>query len=596
MHATTIPARFAVRAYNYRSAPDPIESTDTIHDDRTTYGEAYTWGTPHLTVEEAKREALLRREAALAGQVAYHGTCNMLDLTPASVLKFSNRELPDAKYGLLAVRVKCSASRSKPYRVEFTAIPSDRLYRLPLLEHTWPRIHGTITGRIASPGDYPEPYVDERGEYIVNLHLDRDSRTPGLNSCPMRLAKPFAGANESGLHFGLVDGTEVTVAFHHGNPDLPYISQVLHNSRAPDPIVCKRRWNSRSTIHTRSNNTVEFEDWPDEEHIKVATEQGKSQLNLGHTVDRDRKLRGNGFELRTDLKGSLRAGAGLLVSADMQEKALGQQTDMKPAMNQFQLAQAQAQGLADVAAVAKAEIADLKAENQWLKDELSDLKKAVIALSAPHGIGLATPDRIMVAAGKDVSLTTSARFNVSAVRNIAIAAGDVLSLFAHRLGIKLFAARGKIQIQAQSDAMELVSQKDLNLCSANGTLVANAANGVVLSGGGSAYIKVQGDDVEIGGAGNLILKIIEVKKSGPGSLSLPLPLPKFEQTNIAPDEKFILSDALTGRPAANRPYKIQLAGGRIVEGVTNASGETSLAKSDIAQGVKLLLSTNNKGA
>jgi type VI secretion system secreted protein VgrG len=412
----------------------------------------------------------------------------------------------------------------------------------------------------------------------------------------MRLAKPFAGANESGLHFGLVDGTEVTVAFHHGNPDLPYISQVLHNSRAPDPIVCKRRWNSRSTIHTRSNNTVEFEDWPDEEHIKVATEQGKSQLNLGHTVDRDRKLRGNGFELRTDLKGSLRAGAGLLVSADMQEKALGQQTDMKPAMNQFQLAQAQAQGLADVAAVAKAEIADLKAENQWLKDELSDLKKAVIALSAPHGIGLATPDRIMVAAGKDVSLTTSARFNVSAVRNIAIAAGDVLSLFAHRLGIKLFAARGKIQIQAQSDAMELVSQKDLNLCSANGTLVANAANGVVLSGGGSAYIKVQGDDVEIGGAGNLILKIIEVKKSGPGSLSLPLPLPKFEQTNIAPDEKFILSDALTGRPAANRPYKIQLAGGRIVEGVTNASGETSLAKSDIAQGIKLLLSTNNKGA
>lgn len=588
MDATTIPARYSVRAYNYNAAPDPIDGTNIIRDDRTTYGETYTWGSSHLTAEEAEREALLRREVAVAGQVVYHGTCNMLDLAPSGVLKFSNRKLPDAEYGLLAVRVKCSASRSKPYRVEFIAIPSDRLYRLPLLEHTWPKVHGTITGRIASPGDYPHPYIDSDGRYIVSLHLDRDNRPAGGNSCPMRLAKAFAGANETGLHFGLVDGTEVGVDFHNGDPDFPFISQVFHNSQAPDPIVSRARWMSRSTIHTRANNTVEFEDWQGEEHIKIATEQGKSQLNLGHTVNRQRKLRGNGFELRTDLQGSVRAGGGLLVSADMQEKALGKQTDMKPAMNQFQLAQAQAQGLADVAAVAKAEIADLKAENQWLRDELVDLKKAVIALSAPHGIGLATPDRVMVAAGKDVSVTTSSRFNVSAVRNIAIAAGDVLSLFAYRLGIKLFAARGKVQIQAQSDAMELVAQKDMNLSSANGTLIANAANGVVLSGGGSAYIKVQRDSVEIGGAGNLVLKIIEVKKSGPGSLSLPLP--KFEQTNIIPDEKFILSDALTGRPAANRPYKIQLASGQIVEGVTNASGETSLAKTDIAQGIKLLLS------
>jgi type VI secretion system secreted protein VgrG len=178
MRATTVPERYAVRAYNYRNAPDPIESTNTIHDDRTTYGETYTWGTGHLSVDEAKQEALLRREAALAGQIVYQGTSNMLDLTPSSVFKLTNRDLPDAKRGLLAVQVKCSASRSKPYRVEFTAIPCDRLYRLPLQEHTWPKIHGTITGHIASPGDYPEPYIDENGEYIVNLHLDRDDRIP----------------------------------------------------------------------------------------------------------------------------------------------------------------------------------------------------------------------------------------------------------------------------------------------------------------------------------------------------------------------------------------------------------------------------------
>jgi type VI secretion system secreted protein VgrG len=595
MHATTIPRRHSVRTYNTeRRTAELSTGSHAIHDDSTTYGETYVWGTPYLTEDEAKEEAQLRHEAALAAQIEYRGTCDMLDLTPASVLKLSNRELPDAKYGLLTVRVTCRASRKKPYHVEFSAIPSDRFYRLPLMDHLCPRIEGVITGTIASPGGYKDPYVDDQGRYIVHLHADRDERTPGLQSCPMRLAKPFAGSGQTGFHFGLVEGTVVTVGFLWGSPDLPYISQVLHTAEAIDPVVSGYPWGTRNTIRTRTNNTLEMDDRRGRQHIKVATEHGKTQLNLGYTVDRNNKERGEGFELRTDLKGHVRAGGGVLVSADRQEKALGEQTDMKPATNQFQLTQAQAQGLTDAAAVAKAEIADLKGENQWLRDELAGLKKAVIALSAPNGIAMATPDRVLVSAGKDVSVATSSRFNVNAIKNVAIAAGEVLSLFAHRFGIRMFAARGKVQIQAQSDAMELVSQQNMQLASASGTLTANAANGVVLSGGGTAYIKVQGDNVEIGGAGCLILKIIEIQKEGPGALSLPLP--KFAQLHIPNDEKFILSDNLTGRPVVNRPYKIQLVDGRIVEGMTNAKGETSLTQQDIAQGIKLMLSKNNKEA
>ncbi len=595
MHAAIIPTRHSVRTYHTEQrTPEPINGSKLIRDDSTTFGEVYVWGTSCLTEDEAKDEAQLRHEAALAAQIEYRGTCDMLDLTPASVLKLTNRALPDAKHGLLTLRVTCRASRQKPYSVEFTAIPSDRLYRLPLMEHLWPKIDGVITGTIASPGGYKDPYLDRQGRYIVHLHADRDERMPGLRSCPMRLAKPFAGPGQTGFHFGLVEGTVVTVGFLWGNPDLPYISQVLHTAEDTDPVTAGYPWGTRNTLRTRSNNTLEFDDRAKRERIKLATELGKTQLNLGYTVDRDNKDRGEGFELRTDMKGHVRAGGGVLVSADMQEMARGEQTDMQPATNQFQLTQAQAKGLADAAAVAKAEIADLKEENQWLKDELAGLKKSVIALSAPHGIGVATPDRVMVSAGKDVSVTTSSRFNVNAIRNVAIAAGGVLSLFAHRLGIRLFAAQGKVQIQAQSDAMELVAQQNMQLTSASGTLTANAANGVVLSGGGTAYIKVQGDNVEIGGAGCLILKIIEIQKEGPGALSLPLP--KFDQTHIANDERFILSDNLTGRPVANRPYKIQLADGRMVEGTTNAKGETSLTQQDIAQGIRLMLSKNNKDA
>ncbi|WP_244134962.1 type VI secretion system Vgr family protein [Burkholderia sp. BCC0322] len=594
MCAKTMPAAYAVRTFNTEAAESaPIEAVSPIRDDRGTYGEAYTWGTPGRSEDEAKEEAQLRREAALAGQVEYRGECDMLDLTPGSVLKLSNRQLPDAKHGLVVVRVTCGASRKKAYHVKFDAIPSDRQYRMPLMEATWPRIDGVITGTIASSGGWKDPYLDSEGEYIVDLHLDRDTRAPGLQSCPMRLAKPFAGPNQTGFHFGLVEGTVVGVSFLWGCVDLPFISHVLHTAQHTDPIVAGVPWGTRNTIRTRSNNTLEMDDRQGREHIKVATEHGKSQLNLGYTVDRDQQLRGEGFELRTDDRGHVRAGGGLLVSSDRQEKATGQTTDMRPATNQFALTQAQAQGLTDAAAVAQAEIADLKAENVWLKDELASLKAAVIALSAPNGIGLATPDRVMVSAGKDVSIGTSSRFNVNALRNVAIAAGEVLSLFAHKFGIKLYAARGKVRIQAQSDAMELVAQKDMRITSADGTTTVNAANGVVLGGGGTAYVKVQGDNVEIGGAGCLILKIIEIQKEGPGALSLPLP--KFNQTDIANDERFILSDDITGRPVANRPYKIQLAGGQIIEGITNDKGETSLSRQDVARGLKLLLQNNKEG-
>jgi len=595
MHAATIPGRFYVRSYNpeHRTG-EPVDSARPIYDDRTLYGEDDSWGLPYVEEDEAKTEALLRQEAALTSQVTYSGTCDMLDLAPACVLELSNRDLADAAHGLLVVRTTCSASRKQGYKVEFSAMPCDRQYRLALEEETWPRIDSVVTGTVAATKGHVGPFLDAQGRYIVHLHTDRDQRTPGLDSCPMRLAKPFGGPQQTGFHFALEPGAVVTVAFLWGNPDLPYISAVLHTAQHTDPIISGFPWDTRHTIRTRTNNTIQLDDREGREHIKLATEHGKTQLNLGYAVDRGNAARGEGAELRTDGRGVLRAGSGVLVSAYMQEKARGKQIEMDGATSQFSLTQAQAEGLAQSASMAKAEIADLKTENAWLKDELAGLKKSVIALTAPNGIGLATPSRVMVSAGSDISAATSSRFNVSALKNIALAAGEVVSLFAQRMGIRMIAARGKVQIQAQSDAMEIVSQANMQLTSAGGTLTANAANGVILQGGGTAYVKVAGDNVEIGGAGMLVLKIADIDKSGPGALSLPLP--KFAQATTPSDERFILSDGLTGRPLVNRAYKIQTADGRVVEGVTSDKGETSLTQNDIAQGIKLMLSKTDRGA
>ncbi|HCA9735142.1 TPA: type VI secretion system Vgr family protein, partial [Klebsiella pneumoniae] len=134
----------------------------------------------------------------------------------------------------------------------------------------------------------------------------------------LRMAKPYAGET-LGWHTPLIDGTEVAIAFSNGDIDLPYIASALHDSEHPDHV--NRDNHTRNVLRTPANNKLRMEDRRGEEHIKLATEYGRTQLNSGHLVDSQGQHRGQGAELRTDEWGTIRAGKGLFVSADAQAKA-----------------------------------------------------------------------------------------------------------------------------------------------------------------------------------------------------------------------------------------------------------------------------------
>ena len=594
-HAQVVAQSVRVADYNPDAAWERIDGEANIaRKDTTTFGQPYIWGTHHLDPAEAKWEAQLQHEAEIAWQLIYEGQGNVRDLCPAQILRIDKPE-PDAPNGMVAIEVIHRGARDQAYSNTFKAIPSDRRFRLKIERDTWPKVAGTLTARVTSPSNstYKYAYLNTAGRYVVRFEFDQEGWDSGAECVPLRMAKAFAGKNQTGLHLPALPGDEAVISCRDGDPDKPEIVAFHHNSIHRDLITSEDRWLSRNRLTTQSRNLLELDDWEGEEYVTLRTEHsGKSQLTLGHINDGRWEKRGEGFELRTSGWGAIRGGKGLFISADDQPKANGKQLDMTAALSQLQVALAQAEGLASMARIANAEIADLKAENQWLKDSVTELKQAVMVLSAPAGIAMVTPDRMSVAAGKDINVSTMAGVNISTLKNITQAASGALSLFANKLGIKLFAARGKVQIQAQSDAMELVAQKNLQIASADGTVTVNAANGVILSGGGSAYIKVLGDSVEIGGAGNLIVKVPKIQKLGAGALSLPVP--KFNQGSITNDERFILSDGITGRPIANRPYKIQLANGQLVEGITNDIGETSISQQDVAQGLKLLLQNHRE--
>ena len=575
----TIAQSVSVRHYNYNAAPQKIDGEANVApDDKTTYGTPDVWAAGHLTDDQAEWEAQLRHQALLCEQVVYTGTGNVLCVAPGRVFKFTNRTLPDAEYGQFITRVKHSGSRKVAYQNTYTAIPSHLIYRLPLLEEAWPKVQGTISGRITSPDRYKLGYINNKGEYQVALDPDRDPRMAGLTSCWMRLAKPFAGAKNTGFHFPLIDGTEVQIAFENGNPDLPFIAHVMHDGVNPDLVTSDDRWMSRNAIHTQSNNTVQLEDFPGEEHVKVATEGGgKAQLNLGHMVNSEREKRGDGAELRADEHVSVRGGKGVLISADEQTRANGEQLDIREALNLLQAALDDAGTLRAIAQGAQAELLDLQAQQTRLQQAYTDLKQQVIMLSAPKGIVGATPADIQLSAGGHFTSTAKGNAEFSIAKKFIVGAGEAISILAQKLGIKLFAVKGDVHVQAQSGAIQMLANGDIIIKGTN--IVLAGEKEVLISNGGGAYYKLSGSQPEVGGTSNFVMKTSSLSKQGPASVSSAMP--QFQEGNFA--RKFFLHpEGDPDTPLGNHKFRVQLPDGSTQEGVTDASGNSSLFnRSDI---------------
>ncbi|WP_236235082.1 type VI secretion system Vgr family protein, partial [Pseudomonas tohonis] len=277
----------------------------------------------------------------------------------------------------------------------------------------------------------------------------------GQESMWLRLARAYAG-DTHGLHLPLIQGTEVGIAFERGDPARGFIAFALHDSRHPDLVTLKNY--KRNVLRTPSNNKLRLDDTRGREHIKLSTEHsGKSQLNLGHLVDGQRQKRGEGFELRTDGRGALRSGKGMFISADEQPRAQGQVLAMQDTLARLQRAGEEMQTLSEDAQVANAEPADVQAQLDLLRQDLEQIKSAVLLLSAPRGIALSSGSHLQLAAEGNLIANAGRDAALSVVRRLFIGVGEGVSLFVRKLGLKLIANQGAVQIQAQNDRLELLA-------------------------------------------------------------------------------------------------------------------------------------------
>ncbi|STT08060.1 VgrG protein [Klebsiella michiganensis] len=485
------------------------------------------------------------------------------------------------RQGVVITGIHSRARRDRSYEVAFTAIPFSENYGFRPQPGDRPVMAGTLPARVTSTRTNDiYGHIDLDGRYKVNLLFDRDHWSPGEESLWVRQARPYAG-DTYGLHLPLLAGTEVAIAFEQGDPDRPYIAGVLHDSTHPDPVTIRNY--KRNVLRTPANNKIRLDDARGKEHIKVSTEYGgKSQLNLGHLVDSEKQPRGEGFELRTDSYGAIRAGKGIFITADAQSKAQGQQLAMEPAMSRLSAALVEMQSLAASAQQAQALAADVGRQQTLLQQKIEQLQKEVLLGTAPQGVALASGDDMLLSAQENLTLIAGQQLDMGAQKDFTLAAGKQLSLWSQN-GAKWFASRGDIDIQAQGGHITTWSTQDTHISSGKKLVITAQDELTLICGGG--YIKIKGGNVEIGGPGKLLIKNTGIKKAGSGSMQGVMK--SFESGSF--DEKFVIRNSLTKEPLANKEYSITMPDGRIVSGVTDLNGSTSLNTSDVIDDMTITL-------
>ena len=505
------------RDYNYRNAPEEMSlNVDISRGDSTTYGEAYHWGDNYLTPgdryqrdpepESGAFYARLHHERYLNNQTRLNGETNCATIAPGQELKVTGGdEVTDTfRQGVVITKIHSRARRDRSFEVTFWGIPwsEDYCFRPALVDK--PVMAGTLPARVTSTKTNDiYGHIDRDGRYRVSLLFDRDRWKAGEESLWVRQSRPYAG-DTFGLHLPLLAGTEVAIAFEHGDPDRPYIAGVLHDSAHGDHVTIYNY--KRNVLRTPANNKIRLDDERGKEHVKISTEYGgKSQLNLGHLVDSERRQRGEGFELRTDSQGTIRAGKGVFITADAQPKAQGEQLEMEPASSLLKGAQNLVAGWGSVTQVHHNFAPDADTLKQFTENA-DGLKKPVLLMEAPEGIGSVTPESILLHSGNGLYMQSIGEVSIASEQRLSVNASQAISLLSRQEGIRLVSANGPLNIESHADILSLTSLKDITVQSTQGHLQLTAKNGITLGCGG-AYIRLspQGE-IEIHGPGLLSLK------------------------------------------------------------------------------------------
>ncbi|MDC5160714.1 type VI secretion system tip protein VgrG [Acinetobacter baumannii] len=365
-----------------------------------------------------------------------------------------------------------------------------------------------------------EIYVDEWGRIKVRFLFTRSddhshdggagTNNNDTDSAWIDVLTPWAGEGY-GARFLPRIGEIVVINFFNGDIDRPFVMGRVHEAqRHPTKFDNKGKLpDTKKLSGIRSKEVsgggfgqLRFDDTPGQISTQLQSSHGASQLNLGklsHPKDKaESEDRGEGFELRTDQWGALRAGQGLLVSTHKQDNAKGDHLDAEVAKKQLEGSQTNSKALSDIAKNQKTDeiesLEQLKDFASQIQQQIAKFEKALLLLSSPDGIALSSSEDIHISADAQINQIAGDSINISTQKNVIAHAQNRLSLFAAQSGLKAVAAQGKVEIQAQADALDVLSKLGITISSTDDKVIISSPKEVKITGG-SSQITLNGSGI-----------------------------------------------------------------------------------------------------
>jgi type VI secretion system secreted protein VgrG len=500
-----------------------------------------------------------------------------------------------------------------------------------------PTAEGSQSATVVGPAN-EEVYTDDMGRIKIQFHWQRQKEHPEYgahyderSSCWVRVVYPIAGA-AWGQQFLPRIGQEVIVDFIEGDIDRPLVQGVAYNGRTPTPYFSGAgdlpANKTLSGIKTKEHHGEQygellFDDTHEEVRTKLSSEHGKTQLNQGFLThprsDGVAEPRGEGFELRTDRHGALRAAQGLLISTEAKPHAHGKQLDRETAQAQLDSAQKIAEEHSYTAQGQKAdptetgpETLDEEGEPQqdapighidhlaqasraWEANTNTDPegntaneqagKQPILLMSAPDGMGLVTPQEMALVAGRNLDTISHRDTQQTTARRWIHNAGKKISLFVHgiaeKINLKFIAAKGHINFWAQSGNVDITAERDIRLHANKKKQQIVGYKEILLSCGG-ASIRIKDGKIELYAPGTISVKYSNYGKGGPASMTVP-PI-QFPTPGEQPQGPYTGGYQLfktDNRPFEGYRYKIVGADGSVLqEGITGENGQTTFVDTE----------------
>ncbi|KVU36791.1 type IV secretion protein Rhs [Burkholderia ubonensis] len=469
-----------------------------------------------------------------------------------------------------------------------------------------PPVHlltGTIVGQ-----EGEEVFCDADGRVRVRIHgLDpadhahaqgAGTNDNGGDSAPIRVGASLAGGSFGSLFLPRV-GMEVLIGSLGGDPDRLIIINVLSNGANPPAAFTHignlpgNRYVSgikTKEIKGRRYNQLRLDDTPSQISAQLASEHAHSQLNLGYLTqprqDGRGQDRGEGAELRTDAAAALRAAQGILLTTYARSQASGGQLDRDELLRLLGECTELFKSLGDYAGQHGGQATDTTGQQAiaeafkgWTPggsgsntgSGVASESQALMAFGAQAGSVAITPKTHVTYAGENIDQVAQQHVQLTSGQRINLHGGRGVAMFAHSDGVSAIANQGKVTLQSQNDDTEIDSAKNIQFTAAGGKLIGMSKDEVVFTTAGGAYLKLHGQNVELGCPGQFIVKSAGHTWDGPASMSADLPT--FNHAPLSRVPKLVR--ATDGQPSTDFVGEVQRSSGGLVAGQTDATGRLS---------------------